>query len=451
MALPLLREVTRRGWPASRGRRRPVALTVALLAASLAATGLAGCASTAHTGNTAGTLEVWVRGSGDSQKAYQDLFAAFTAKTGIKVNIFMTLTDFETKVSAAAAGHDLPDVVVDDAAQLGAFRSEGIIEPVDRSTITGGDQLTDLAWQSAKGSDGSYYAVPFSAQANLLFERSDWAASAGVKPPTSWAQLLTTAKAFTTGTRYGMDVPGSTSRGYVSWYWSTFLWQAGGDYFTSLGNGKYASAIDSPQAVNAAQWFENLFCQSKVVQPGALNDVTTDTNNAFQTGVAGLYLTGPYAFATMDASAVKGRYTVLAPPAGPANADTLAEGTDIYLMAGSQHAGEARQLAEFMITPQAQRIGMTAVPTATIVRLSVNRTVDSAAVHGNDPRWKLAEQEYLNHGHYEPDYMPNWPQFRQDTSNALNAMLANCSSPSTAMSKLNDQFNSLLKQQGVAG
>jgi len=58
-------------------------------------------------------------------KAYQVLFDKFTAATGIQIKPFFTLTDFETKVSAAATSHTLPDVVVDDAAQLGQLRDPG--------------------------------------------------------------------------------------------------------------------------------------------------------------------------------------------------------------------------------------------------------------------------------------------------------------------------------------
>jgi multiple sugar transport system substrate-binding protein len=435
------------------GRQR---LAVALLTIMTAAMTVSCVSSPPPSSSGNGPLEVWIRGNSDSQKEYQDIFAAFTEKTGIKVNTFAALTDFETKVNAAAAGHNLPDIVVDDAAQLGAFRSEGILQPVDRASIAGADQLTDLAWTAAKGSDGNYYAVPFSAQANVLLVRTDWLAKLGVTAPTTWADLLTVAKAFTTGDpdqdgkadTYGIAVPGSTSRGYISWYWSTFLWQAGGDYFASAGNGKYRQTIDSPQAVQAASWFEDLFCTNKVVQPGALNNVTTDTNKAFSTGATGMYLTGPYAYATMDATSIENKYTAVAPPAGPANANTLAEGTDIYLMAGG-HTDAAKQLAAYMITPTAQQLGMTAAPTATIVRLSVNRTVDTAQVHGNDPRWLLAQQVYTKQGRYEPDFMPNWPAFRQATSNALNAMIAQCADPATALHALGGQFTTLLKQQGV--
>ena len=427
----------------------------------LAFGGLTACSSSgSSSSNTAATgpLTVWIRGSGDSLKAYQKIFAAFTAKTGIKVNPYMTLTDFETKLSAAATAHRLPDVVLDDAAQLGSFETQGIIQPIDKSTIAGSDQVVSTAWKSAVDLTGATYAVPFSAQANLLFIRKDWLDKLHLPVPTTWAQVEADAKAFTNddpdgdgkNNTNGIDVPGSTTRGYISWWWSSMLWQAGGDYVKSDGGGKYTATLDTPAAINAATEFETLACTDKVTQPGMLNDDTTAANKAFQTGVAGMYLTGPYAFATMDATAVKGKYVVVAPPAGPADSATLAEGTDAYLMAGAK-TDEAEKLLSFMISPQAQTLGMTAVPTATVVRLPINKNVDAATVHKGDPRWALAEKVYQTAGHYEYDSLPNWTALRQETSNELNAMIANCANPNTAMATLNSKFQSLLTQQGVAG
>jgi multiple sugar transport system substrate-binding protein len=426
--------------------------------ALVCAAALAACSSGSSHANATGELNVWARGSNDSPKAYQAVFAGFTAKTGIKVKLFMTLTDFETKLSAAATSHHLPDVVVDDAAQLGNFETQGIIQEIDKSKIAGADQLNAHAWDAAKDLKGRYQAIPYSVQANVLLIRKDWLAKVGMKPPKTWDDVMKVAKAFTTqdpdgdgkADTYGLTVPGSTKRGYISWYWSSLLWQAGGDYFSG-GNGKFKATVNSDQAVASVRYFENMFCgKPKVVQPSSLNDTTAETNKAFQTGVTGMYFTGPYAYATMDATAVKGKYIVVAPPAGPANAQTLAEGTDIYLMAGGK-TGEGQKLAEYMISADAQKVGMTKVPSATIVRLPVNSTINAADAHAGDDRWALAQTVYQRSGHFENISMPNWTALRQATSEALNALVASCGDPKPAMDKLNDKLNTILKQQGVAG
>ncbi|WP_344656308.1 sugar ABC transporter substrate-binding protein [Catenulispora subtropica] len=435
----------------------------ALAAVALLASGTA-CGSSKSSGaatsknaKATGTLNVWIRGAGDSPKAYQKIFDAFTAQTGIKVSIGKaTLTDFETALTAAASAHQLPDMVLDDAAQLGNFVSQGIVLPVDKSTFTGADQLTDQAWASAADLKGQTYAVPFSAQANVLLVRQDWLDKLGLQPPKTWDDLAKVAQAFTTqdpdgdgkNDTYGLAVPGSTSRGYTSWFWSSFLYSAGGD-FLKAGGGKFTATLNSPQAVSSAKFLEDQVCTNKDVQPSALGDDTTATNKAFQTGVAGMYLTGPYAYATMDATAVKGKYTAVAPPTGPTGtAGTLAEGTDIFTMADSKQ-DEVTKLEEFMVTAEAQKLGMTAVPTATIVRLPVNKSVDAAQAHAGDSRWQLAQQVYTTSGHYEYDNAPNWTQLRQKMSDDLNKLLSSCGDPKAALDGMNSDVSALLKQQGV--
>src|ERR1700730_11904556 len=89
---------------------------VAAAAAICTAAALSGCSTSgAATPAATGPLNVWVRGAGDSAKAYQAIFDKFTTVTGIPITPFFTLTDFETKLSAAATSHTLPDLVVDDA------------------------------------------------------------------------------------------------------------------------------------------------------------------------------------------------------------------------------------------------------------------------------------------------------------------------------------------------
>jgi multiple sugar transport system substrate-binding protein len=427
------------------------ALAITLVTAS---TALTACGGGSGGGSASGPLKVWVRGAGDSQKAYQMVFDAFTKKTGTKIQLFMTNTDFETKLNAAAAAHKLPDVVIDDGSQLGAFKSQGIITEVDKAKIGGSNQVSSTAWKSVVDDQGKTYGVPFSAQANVLLVRSDWLKKVGMQPPKTWADLEKVAKAFTTqdpdgngkNDTYGLDVPGSTQRGYLSWYWSNFLYQAGGNFLEPTGSGGFKSVIDSPQAVQAAQFLEKMYCTDKVVQPGALNNLTTDTNKAFQTGVAGMYLTGPYAYATMDATAVKGKYDVIAPPAGPKGGGSLAEGTTIYSMAGSKHAADFDKLASYMVSAPAQKLGMTGVPTSTIVRLPINTTVDSAKVQSGDPRWQTAQQVYADSSTYEPVSAPDWQTYRNDASESLNKMLSDCGDPAKTLASLNSQYQSLLKK-----
>ncbi|GGO81510.1 ABC transporter substrate-binding protein [Wenjunlia tyrosinilytica] len=440
------------------GRAQRTAAVAAALATALL--GSAACGDDSGGGGRAsGPLKVWVRGADDSATAYRKVFAGFTARTGVKVDLFMTLTDFETKLNAAAAAHDLPDVVINDAAQLGAMKKQGIITEVDKSSITGRDKVGAVAWKSVQDIEGRTYGVPFSAQANVLLVRTDWLKKVGMPAPKTWDDLENVARAFTTrdpdgngkNDTYGLAVPGSTQRGYIAWNWSSFLFEAGGDFLKPTGSGAYTSAVASPEAVEAADFYKGLFCEDKAVQPGALNHVTNDSNKAFQTGVAGMYLTGPYAYAVSDATEVKGKYTAVAPPAGPQGGAALAEGTSIYSMAGSKRAADFKKFAEYMISAKAQTTGMTGVKAATIVRLPVNQDVDTASTRAGDPRWKVAQQVYDDNAHYEPVNVPDWQAYRTAAAEALNKLVSGCGDSKKALSALDGRFRELLGKQGIAG
>jgi hypothetical protein len=74
---------------------------------------------------------------------------------------------------------------------------------------------------------------------------------------------------------------------------------------------------------------------------------------------------------------------------------------------------------------------------------------DSAAEHGADPRWQLAQQVYTSAGHYEFDAMPNWTQLRQKASDELNKLFAGCGDPKAALDTMNGDLTTILKSQGV--
>ena len=72
-------------------------------------------------------LELWTRTKpgGDGEKGMKKLAAAFEAKTGQKVEVTAIFDDFETKLSQRAAQKDLPDIVMNDSAQLGLDGQRG--------------------------------------------------------------------------------------------------------------------------------------------------------------------------------------------------------------------------------------------------------------------------------------------------------------------------------------
>ena len=417
------------------------------VAAALAAT-VTGCGS-GGSSSTDDTLEIWIRQvpDSDSAKTAQKLADAFTKSSGVKTKVVALFDDFETKLNQQAAQRQLPDIVINDTAQLGNMHSQGWLQEVDKAALAGSGDLADRAWQAAAGSDGKFYAAPFSAQAFALIVRKDWREKVGMEPPATWEDLAKLAVAFTekdpdgNGQKdtSGLVAPAGTKRGYASWYASSLIYANGADFLKANGPGKYVATANDPKFVEAVQYLQDQFCKTKTVNPGAVSNDTTVTHEVFEKGQGGIYLVGPYVLARFVKSLGTDKIEVLPVPKGPSGGPgTLGEGENVYLMAGSQMQDAQKKFAEFAISPEGQRIGMNKDANGAIVRLPVNKTVDMAAER-QDPRWKVFQESY-DFAVYAPP-VPNWAPIRQTSADAINTVWADCSADvKTAMDGLNTKL-----------
>ena len=296
--------------------------------------------------------------------------------------------------------------------------------------------------------------MPTSAQTFALFVRKDWREKLGLPQPKSWDDIQTLAKAFTTqdpdgngkNDTYGFIVPASTTRGYASWFMSSFIWQAGGD-FVKEENGKFSASLNTPEVAQAMTFMRTMMCD-KVTQPGAINATTADVIPSFRSGQSGMFFSGPYHIALFDKDPGKDNFEVI-PVVGPKGEATLAEGTTVFMMKSSVQKEAARQFIEFMISPEGQEIGMGKgsqhIP---VVRLPVNKNVDVKAVY-QDARWETFARLYNEQGRYVPQ-IPNWTPVRQVAAEGFNRIFADCSSDIPGELKtLDGKVNAELKKQNV--
>lgn len=387
------------------------------------------CAGTAAA--QAQTISVWSRQTDESISVLKALTDAFTADTGIKVETFNTGIDFEQRLARAAAGRTLPDIVLNDTTAIGQMRQMGILEAIDPAKIDGSQEVSSSAWDGAKAGDGQIYSVPISAQAFAMFIRKDWREKLNMPQPKTWDDVRKLAEAFTNkdpdgngkADTFGMAIPGSTTRGYASWFISSFIWQAGGDYVKQAPDG-FIPTLNTPQVAEALTYVRGMICD-KLAQPGAINATTGDTLPTFRSGQTGIFISGPYHIPQLDAEPGKDVVEVVMMPAGPAGVASLAEGTSAYLLKSVKDVDAANKFLAFLISPKGQEIAMAQGSGKTpIVRLPVNTKVDVNAVR-NDPRWMVFKETFDKYGHYMPP-VPNWTAIRTVTGEGFNRILAQC-------------------------
>ncbi|WP_336204883.1 sugar ABC transporter substrate-binding protein [Nonomuraea sp. LPB2021202275-12-8] len=395
---------------------------------------LTGCGSGGSESATDEALEIWIRQTpdSDSAKTAQKLADAFTKASGIKTKVVALFDDFETKLQQQAAQRNLPDIVINDTAQIGNMQTQGWLREVDKASLAGGDKLSELAWKAATASDGKTWAAPFSAQAFALIMRKDWREKVGMEPPKTWEDLAKLAQAFTekdpdgNGQKdtAGFVIPAGTKRGYASWYASSFIYSNGGDFLTAGSPGAFTATMNDPKTVEAVQFLQDQFCKAKTVNPGAVSNDTTVTHEVFEKGQGGIYLVGPYVLARFVESVGTDKIEVVAMPKGPSGGPgTLGEGENVYLMAGSGNEAGQKKFAEFAVSAEGQRIGMNKDANGAIVRLPVNSEVDMAAER-QDPRWKVFQDAYADAVYAPP--VPNWAPIRQGSADSINTVWADC-------------------------
>ncbi|MFE7041549.1 extracellular solute-binding protein [Streptomyces atratus] len=403
-------------------------------------------------------LELWVRTTpgGPGEQGTLRVAAAFGKATGYKVEVTAIFDDFETKLQQRAAQKNLPDIVMNDVTQLGAMHSQGLLREIDLDKVKSTEQAVGQALDSGKSVDGKQFGLPYSAQASALLIRKDWREKLKLQVPQNWDDFAAMAEAFTTKdpdgdgkkNTFGLAAPLSTKRGYASWYFSNFLWAAGGDFITETEDGKYKPAMTTKQSVEAVQWFRSLGCKDKVIQPGAVTMETPPTNETFEAGRTGMFVVGPYLMPRFDETLGKDKYEVVPMPKGPKDATVLAEGGSIYLMAGSENRAGQDAFADFAISAEGQKTGMQG-DTGFTVQLPVNKTVDISKVRP-DPRWATYAEAYQNSGRYAPS-IPNWTPVRQATAETINALMADCGLDiETKLGELDNQLAGILKEQGIA-
>lgn len=408
--------------------------------------------------NSKAPLELWTRTTpgGPGEQGTLKLAAAFEKATGFKVKVTAIFDDFETKLQQRAAQKNLPDIVLNDVTQLGAMHSQGLLREIDLDKIKNSEQVVGQGLDSGKSVDGKQFGLPYSAQASALLIRKDWREKLKLEAPRSWDDFAAMAEAFTTkdpdgdgkNNTYGLAAPLSTKRGYASWYFSNFLWAAGGDFIAEAGDGKYKPAMTTKESVQAVQWFRDLGCKNKVIQPGAVTMETPPTNETFEAGRTGMFVVGPYLLPRFDETLGKDKYEVVPMPKGPKDATVLAEGGSVYLMVSSENMAGQDAFADFALSAEGQKTGMEG-ETGFTVQLPVNKTVDISQVRP-DPRWKTYAEIYQSSGRYAPS-IPNWTPVRQTTADAVNALMADCDlDTGTKLKELDKQLADILKEQGIA-
>jgi multiple sugar transport system substrate-binding protein len=191
------------------------------------------------------------------------------------------------KVLQQASSRTLPDVLMLDNPDLQQIAATGALTPLDTFGLKADGYAKGVV--DASTYKGKLYGLQPVTNTIGLFYNKDLLTKAGVKPPTTWAELKTAAKQLTSGSTYGLAL--SAPANYEgTWQFLPFMWSNGGD----------EKNIATPQVEQALQLWVDLMKDGSVSK-SALNWTQADVNDQFKAGKAAMMVNGPWQFPVLDA------------------------------------------------------------------------------------------------------------------------------------------------------
>ena len=256
------------------------------------------------------------------------------------------------------------DVLNLDVIWVPEFAAAGWLLPLDTSTNSSNISLKDFlpAGLACSRYQGRLYALPWFADAGLLYYRRDLYAAAGVALPQTFADLLQVrALKEKFGLPYGFLFQGQTYEGLVC-VTLEFLWSNGGGIFDQKG----CLILDHPRNQKALETMVNLIYRDQVSPLAVATFQEEDCRHAFEQGYAVLMRNWPYAYPLLNqtASQVEGKFGVLPLVHGPDGKPISCFGGGcLGINAYSRHPAAAATLVHFLLSRKnlkrrAQVLGM---------------------------------------------------------------------------------------------
>jgi multiple sugar transport system substrate-binding protein len=345
--------------------RRPAAPRSAsrTLAAAAAAVALAGCsvvspAGATSTGRISGTGPITFA-TGQVDTGYlKPLIARWnTAHPTQKVTPIYLPDDADDQyaqlVTNLQAHSSVYDVMSLDVIWTAEFASSGWITPISSRVVPLGQFLRPAVDTATY--QGHLYAVPFTSNAGLLYYRKDILTAAGVRPPTTWAQLEHLSA--TLAPRYHLGGYGGQFQAYegLTVNFAEAVQSAGGSL---LGPGDSTVTVDSRPARDALQFLVNGFRQGWIPK-ASLSWNEEASRRAFEAGKLLFLRNWPYVYG--DASqpgpgnVVAGKFGVTTLPGLHGPGSSTLGGANLAISAYSEHQGTALAFIRYLTSEASER------------------------------------------------------------------------------------------------
>ncbi|MEM9221365.1 MAG: extracellular solute-binding protein [Pseudomonadota bacterium] len=315
----------------------------------------------------------------DPANALVELSKDFTAETGIAMNFeFVPWTNFADRMlNELNSGGQLCDLMIGDSQWIGGGATYGhyvqLNDFFDAEGISMDDFLPAAVYAYSTWPKGSpnYYALPAMGDALGWVYRKDWferpelqeafQAEYGreLAPPNDWNELLDIAKFFQGReidgqTRYGAAIYTERGSEGITMGVTAALYAWGFEYESEAGTYEMAGAVNSPEAVEALEFYKALY--ECCTPPGHSDAYMVANLDAFKSGQVAMQMNWfaffPGIFKDEDVGGDKVGFFVNPPQNNPAS--TLG-GQGISVVSYSDSQDDALKYIKWFSQPDVQK------------------------------------------------------------------------------------------------
>lgn len=324
-------------------------------------------------------ITYWGEWGGEGEKQFMTIIDKFNASQDrIRVK-YVIQQDLTTKFLTAATSGNAPDVLFWDRWRTALYAPKNVLHPIDEYMDRDGvpysdfygEALKELSWKD------NLYGLPLTVDARALFYNKKMLDEAGLKPPTTWEELATSAKALTKWNGDKLEVSGLSLQD--AGLFSMWLMQAGG----SMMDGEKTN-FNNEHGLSVLNYWDRLMNQEKVYKIG-FEAGLGEGQDSFVNGKVAMHYTGPWMLSTYEQYGDELEYGIVPPPAGP-NGDRGAGmgGFGLVIPEASKHKEEAWEFIKFWLAEKENAL----LYAKTSLNIPGNLQAIEDPFFKDDPFWK---------------------------------------------------------------
>ena len=333
---------------------------------------------------------------------------------------YVPFADFKKQLSIGASADELPDIAILDSPDHASYATMGIFEE-----LTGKFDV-DSYYDGAVNSctlDGKLYGVPFGVNCLGLSYNEDMLNAAGCSVPTTWDELMETAKAVTTDSVSGLAFCSVQNEegtfNFTPWLWST---------------GASSYEMDSKGGIKALTFAKELI-DSGVMSKECINWTQGDVMNQFIAGNVVMMVNGPWQIPTMQSEAPDLNWKVTLIPKDTEYASCL--GGENYAVVKGGNTEGALDFLEYATEEDQVKYMMDAFG-----YISANRTIAESQFKADSPYQPFVEE--LQYAQARGP-LADWPSVSDAISLAFNEVMTGTSTPEDAAAKAQETIDGIVE------